>query len=261
MKRGVSREAPLGRRVLQPQGYFTFLPLHVADLQDFGALRLTSHTMRLVNDCDALLVRLCARHDTESARSVPSATSTSTDARTSALLVGLADVSTAPPTVDLLCRLHAMLFALRAGGPGDAGQIRATQNWLLGARDIVGKRYPPPPQALAPLLRDLDLFLRTNPLSPCAYALIAYAQFELIHPFRDGNGRVGRLLFALSIASRLGVHSRHLRLDECLWRHRAQTAQQLLRLHFVATWDDWITFGAGMMMRWLREDPSDKEMG
>jgi Fic family protein len=261
MKREVNRNVPLGRRVLQPHGYFTFLPAHVGDLEDFSALRLTSNTIQLVNDCDAQLLRRCAQHDSESARTVPSATSVNADARAAALLVGLAGVSTLPPTVDLLCRLHAMLFAQQAGRAGEPGQIRTTQNWLLGARDIVGRRYPPPPQALAALLRDLDLFLSTNRLSPCAYALIAYAQFELIHPFRDGNGRVGRLLFALSIASRLGAHSRYLRLDECLWRHRAQTAQQLLRLHFVATWDDWIGFGAGMMTRWLAEDSSARELG
>lgn len=77
-----------------------------------------------------------------------------------------------------------------------AGQLRSTQNWIGGSdyspldADIV----PPPPDRVAPLLDDLCRFIGRDDLPPVAQAAIAHAQFENIHPFADGNGRVGRAL-------------------------------------------------------------------
>jgi len=85
-----------------------------------------------------------------------------------------------------------------------AGAVREVQNWI-GGNDFnpIGAAYvPPPPEAVPGLLEDLCLFISRNDLAPVAQAAIAHAQFENVHPFVDGNGRVGRALIHLILRRR-----------------------------------------------------------
>ncbi|WP_139651450.1 Fic family protein [Raoultibacter phocaeensis] len=98
-------------------------------------------------------------------------------------------------TVDALCDIHRALTK-ETMIDRFSGVIRTEQNWLGGnAYNPCGASYVPPlPQRVLPLLEDLASFCNDNALSPLAQAAVAHAQFETIHPFVDGNGRVGRAL-------------------------------------------------------------------
>jgi Fic family protein len=103
--------------------------------------------------------------------------------------------------------IHATLMAREP--EATPGRVRAVQNWLGGRLDSpLGAAFiPPPPAEVRPLLDDLTAFLAREDLPPVAQAAIAHAQFETIHPFIDGNGRVGRCLIHL-VLRRGGIAAR-----------------------------------------------------
>ena len=113
-------------------------------------------------------------------------------------------------TVDVLLEIHRRLLAdtqLRQ----HAGTLRTIQNWIGGSSyNPCGASFvPPPPEIVEPLLRDLCAFCNDDQLPAVAQAAIAHAQFETIHPFVDGNGRVGRALIHL-VLRRRGLAARAL---------------------------------------------------
>ncbi len=112
-----------------------------------------------------------------------------------------------PITVEDICGIHATLMARE---PATApGQVRQVQNWLGGRLDspMDAAFIPPPPGEVPPLLDDLLWFLERDDIPPLARAAIAHAQFETIHPFSDGNGRLGRCLIHI-VLRRTGVAAR-----------------------------------------------------
>jgi Fic family protein len=99
--------------------------------------------------------------------------------------------------VDAICDIHrALIRGETLRGKPYAGLIREEQNWIGGNdRNPVGAIFvPPPTEYVRPLLADLEQFIARDDLDPLAQAAIAHGQFETIHPFLDGNGRVGRAL-------------------------------------------------------------------
>lgn len=113
----------------------------------------------------------------------------------------------APITVEDICRIHATLMAREPDAA--PGRAREVQNWLGGRLDSpMGAAFiPPPPGEVQPLLDDLVRFLARDDIPALARAAIAHAQFETIHPFIDGNGRVGRCLIHV-VLRRTGVAAR-----------------------------------------------------
>jgi Fic family protein len=109
--------------------------------------------------------------------------------------------------VKAITRIHHALFS--AFKHSDAGKVRTEQNWIGGAasspRDA--EFVPPPPEYISPLLEDLAEFLERDDLPAVMQAAIAHSQFETIHPFADGNGRVGRCLIHV-VLRRRGVTPR-----------------------------------------------------
>lgn len=97
-------------------------------------------------------------------------------------------------TVARMRRIHEVLFS--AFGDPRAGRLREEQNWIGGGASspLDAEFVPPPPGEVRPLMEDLATFLERDDLPPVMQAAIAHAQFETIHPFADGNGRVGRCL-------------------------------------------------------------------
>ena len=97
--------------------------------------------------------------------------------------------------LDDLLALHAALMT-HTSTPELGGQIRTVQNWIGGNNhNPCGAEFvPPPPEYVPDLLEDLVSFLNSSDFPPVAQAAIAHAQFETIHPFADGNGRIGRAL-------------------------------------------------------------------
>ncbi len=98
-------------------------------------------------------------------------------------------------SVESIVAIHETLFR-DTRDDTIAGKIRTTQNWIGGSADTPRNAdfIPPPPELVSPLLEDLGKFINRNDLPSIVQAAIAHAQFETIHPFPDGNGRVGRCL-------------------------------------------------------------------
>jgi Fic family protein len=125
-----------------------------------------------------------------------------------AMEIGLHRLETLPLSVRLIREMHAVILAGVRGRERQPGELRTTQNWLgpAGATIDTAPFVPPPPSELSDLLTDLERFIHEQPLlPPLVQAALLHYQFETIHPFLDGNGRLGRLLivFFLVVRDRL----------------------------------------------------------
>jgi len=151
-----------------------------------------------------------------------------------------------PLSLRLLREIHAQLMAGARGGDRAPGEFRRTQNWIGGTRPSNARFVPPPPHEVMPALGHLEKFLHDDP-DPTPILLkaaLAHAQFETIHPFLDGNGRVGRLMITLLLcAPENQVLSRPLLyLSLYLKRHRDTYYDHLQRVRTDGAWEDWIRF-------------------
>ena len=125
-----------------------------------------------------------------------------------AMEAGLGRLQTLPVSTRLLREMHAVILAGVRGRERQPGELRSTQNWVgaPGATIETATFVPPPPDQVGPLLDDLERFVHEVPqIPPLLQAALLHYQFETIHPFRDGNGRLGRLLivFFLVVRNRL----------------------------------------------------------
>lgn len=112
---------------------------------------------------------------------------------------------TGPLTVERLCHWHRTLMT---GGPTPAqhvGVLRGEQGWIGGTSPLDAHLVTPPPDEVPRLVGDLIAYLNRDDVDPLSQAAIAHAQFEIIHPFADGNGRVGRVLVAWVLVRRLSL--------------------------------------------------------
>jgi Fic family protein len=101
-----------------------------------------------------------------------------------------------PLSTRLLREMHGILLADGRGAQKQPGEFRLSQNWIGGTRPGNAAFVPPPPTHLAAGLTNLEQYMH-EPANPVVKAALAHVQFETIHPFLDGNGRVGRLLITL----------------------------------------------------------------
>lgn len=110
-----------------------------------------------------------------------------------------------PLTVESLCRWHRTLMT---GSPTPAqhvGVLRTDQGWIGGTSPLDAHLVTPPPEEVPALIDDLIAYVNGDGVDPVSQAAIAHAQFEIIHPFADGNGRVGRVLIAWILVRRLSL--------------------------------------------------------
>lgn len=122
-----------------------------------------------------------------------------------AMQAGLRRLADLPISTRLLRELHAMILAGARGRERQPGQLRTTQNWIgePGATIETATFVPPPPDVMGELLDDLERFVHETPrLPPLVQAALVHHQFETVHPFLDGNGRLGRLLIVLILVER-----------------------------------------------------------
>ncbi|MGI8758667.1 MAG: Fic family protein [Acidimicrobiales bacterium] len=110
-----------------------------------------------------------------------------------------------PLTVESLCRWHRTLMTGSPTPAHQVGVVRNEQGWIGGTAPIDAHLVTPPPEEVPALLDDLVAFVNRDDIDPVTQAAIAQAQFEVIHPFADGNGRVGRVLIAWVLVRRLAL--------------------------------------------------------
>jgi len=121
-----------------------------------------------------------------------------------ALEYGVERLNTLPLSVRFVCELHERLMVGVRGGHATPGEFRRTQNWIgrAGCTLADASYVPPPPGELMEHLARWEKFLHDESLPPLVHAALMHYQFEAIHPFLDGNGRVGRLLITLCLQQR-----------------------------------------------------------
>ncbi len=164
-----------------------------------------------------------------------------------ALDYGLAEIARpgAPPlSARLLREVHARLLQSGRGADKNPGEFRRDQNWLGGPRPSVARFVPPPWREVVPAMGALERFIHgePEPTPVLLKAALAHAQFETIHPFVDGNGRVGRLLITLLLCSE-GVLGRPLLyLSLHFKRNRDSYYDHLQRVRADGAWEDWLRF-------------------
>lgn len=148
-----------------------------------------------------------------------------------------------PVSLRLIRELHAELLRRGRGAYKMPGEFRQSQNWIGGTRPGNAAYVPPPPQELMQCMGDLELFINAEDgIHPLLKAAMVHVQFESIHPFLDGNGRVGRLLIQMMLC-RSGLLSRPLLyLSLFFKRHRQEYYRLLGSIRHEGDWEAWIEY-------------------
>ena len=147
-----------------------------------------------------------------------------------------------PLMLRLIREVHEVLMRGARGGAQSPGEFRRTQNWIGGSRPGAARFVPPPPQMLASVLGDLERFIVDGRETPILRAGLAHAQFESIHPFLDGNGRVGRLLITLMLYADGAIAQPFLYLSLFFKTHRDDYYDALQRIRSHGDWEGWMAF-------------------
>lgn len=143
----------------------------------------------------------------------------------------------------LLREAHNKLLSRGRGAGKQPGEFRTTQNWIGGTRPGNAQFVPPPPQEVEPCMAALERFLHAPfAAGTLVKAALAHVQFETIHPFLDGNGRVGRLLIALILHHEGVLRQPLLYLSLYFKRHRADYYRLLDTVRTTGDWEAWLDF-------------------
>ena len=155
----------------------------------------------------------------------------------------LASAKGLPLSMRLLNEAHKRLMRGVRGASKAPGQVRKTQNWIGGSRPGNAAFVPPPPARLPELLDNLEKYLHAEEgLPPLVRAGIAHVQFETVHPYLDGNGRMGRLLIALLLEHWKVLPHPLLYLSLFFRRHQAEYYRRLSRVRTDGDWEGWLDF-------------------
>lgn len=149
-----------------------------------------------------------------------------------------------PVSVRLICETHALLLRQGRGGHAQTGEFRRSQNWIGGTRPGNAHFVPPPPQLVPELMSDLEKFVHAD-VPPLPYLVrvgMAHIQFETIHPFLDGNGRLGRLLIPLLLCSKGMLDQPMLYLSLYFKTRRDEYYALLQRVRTHGDWEAWLRF-------------------
>ena len=158
---------------------------------------------------------------------------------------GLARLAELPVSVRLIREIHTELLRGVRGSRLTPGELRRSQNWIgPGGCTLAEATFVPPPPAEVPIsLGALETFLHDRDDIPLLIKIgLAHAQFETIHPFLDGNGRVGRLLITFLLCERAALHKPVLYLSHFLKRHRQAYYDHLQAVRDNGNWEGWLTF-------------------
>lgn len=151
-----------------------------------------------------------------------------------------------PISLRLIKEIHEVLLSKGRGSQQMPGEFRRSQNWIGGTRPGNAVFVPPPPEKVMECMGQLELFLNDQPTpTPILLkAALAHVQFETIHPFLDGNGRLGRLLIALLLYEKQVLKEPMLYLSLYFKQNRQQYYDLLNQVRLTGNWEHWLEFFA-----------------
>lgn len=157
---------------------------------------------------------------------------------------GLKRLEKLPLSLRLIKEIHAILLTGTRGGHKQPGEFRKSQNWIGGTYPGNASFVPPPPHEVILCMGGLEKFLHDqNDRTPTLIkAGLAHAQFETIHPFLDGNGRIGRLLITFILCSKKVLEKPLLYLSLFFKQHRDEYYERLMAIRRDGDWEGWIKF-------------------
>lgn len=149
-----------------------------------------------------------------------------------------------PLSLRLIREMHAILVQSGRGSHQNPGEFRSSQNWIGGTRPGNAAYVPPPVPEMSRCLDAFEKFLHegAEELPPLIQAALLHVQFESIHPFLDGNGRLGRLLIALLLVDRKVLSEPLLYPSLYLKQHKSRYYELLQQVRFEGVWEEWIEF-------------------
>ena len=149
-----------------------------------------------------------------------------------------------PLSLRLIREIHEILLAKGRGSNKEPGEFRRSQNWIGGTRPGNAAFVPPPPETLQDSLGSLERFLHNDPVfTPLLIkAALAHVQFETIHPFLDGNGRLGRLLITFLLCAEGAITEPILYLSLYFKTHRQEYYDWLQKVRSEGNWEGWLKF-------------------
>ena len=161
-----------------------------------------------------------------------------------AMMFGLDRLNELPLSLRLIREMHERLLHSGRGATMNPGEFRRSQNWVGGTRPGNALYVPPPVSELQDVLSSFEHFMHeeTSGLPALIKAGLLHVQFETIHPFLDGNGRVGRLLVTLYLCVQGVLHKPLLYLSLYLKTHRAEYYRLLQEVREHGTWEAWLAF-------------------
>lgn len=149
-----------------------------------------------------------------------------------------------PISMRLLCEAHRVVLDGARGAGKQPSELRPSQNWVGGTRPGNAVFVPPPAEQVTGLLSDMEHFVHddASSLPPLVRIALVHAQFETIHPFLDGNGRVGRLLIAALFENWQLLPEPLMYLSGYLKQHQAEYCRRLAIIRTEGDWEAWVTF-------------------
>ena len=163
----------------------------------------------------------------------------------SAMNHGISRLSELPVSIRLIREIHTKLLQGVRGSHLTPGEVRTSQNWIGPAGCTLNEAVfvPPPPHQVMQDMSQLERFIHTNTELPLLVKIgLVHAQFETIHPFLDGNGRVGRLLITFLLCEQRVLLKPVLYLSYFFKQHRQQYYEELQSVRDNGTWEQWLTF-------------------
>lgn len=272
----IVEERPAGKMIRTPTGYEAFVPdrlppqlqwaprlLQLLSQADQAIGRLSGEGGHLPNPL--LLVRAFVRKEAVVSSRIEGTQSTLDDVMASeagahverdpedlrevanyvaAMEYGLQRLETLPLSLRLVRELHERLMKGVRGDTATPGEFRRSQNWIgpPGCALPDAAYVPPPPDQMHEALHDWEEFLHDRSLPPLVQIGLAHYQFEAIHPFLDGNGRVGRLLITLFLVERNLLPSPLLYLSAFFEQTRQQYYHHLSAVQQRGDWENWLEY-------------------
>ena len=157
---------------------------------------------------------------------------------------GLHRLKTLPLSLRLMKEIHGVLLSKGRGSKKEPGEFRRSQNWVGGSRPGNAIFVPPPPDHVLECLGAVEKFLHNDPVKTPVLikAALAHVQFETIHPFLDGNGRLGRLLITFLLCAEGALREPLLYLSLYFKQHRQRYYELLQAVRLTGDWEAWLRF-------------------